>query len=238
MATGINDSAYKILIIIMASDGSFESQSLVSGFSAEPRINDIIITDDLVVYLTKSFDNTDSSSVLIKFDTKDNTLAVYEKSNTWYGGFSRGSLGGFYYLGAGDNNAKELIVIKASNLEGLTRYEDEASGYTVASTTAYTDNSSGSTGISVGSEQTNRIYAVASSDGSDSTSERSQIGMRVNVWVTATDEDIQGNVTGGTVTPQCSCFVDDPSITEPEMNYSLLDGSGSVPSWISIDSST
>lgn len=237
-------STYDILIHTMnVADGSVVSKMKISGaFSGQVYIQDVKLVDTNTLVFTASESDRTTSLLFIVNPVAFTGKAYTGSAGEFDGGINGPFSDGHYWIGGEDNANKKYTINKLNFAVAMNRWwtnlYSEKSGITYAQITN-TDFDPTSFTISP--------QAIQSSHGSTSaytvtpTNEASVVSVHkaltLNNWSSATAKTIDGSTTG-TFTPEYYCLAATGSVTSPSEVYSLVDGAGSVPSWVSIDSST
>lgn len=232
-----NNNAILVHIFNRANGSLLKKLKASAGLTRNPIIYDLNMLDASSL-LIATIDNT--AGVLLKVNIDDNTGTTYSDTvDTYYHGLSGKLSDNNIYLSGGNvSNQKQVLhKLKASHsvwwgqlLTGTTNFvfqeitntDHDAVANTISFSTASTINFGTRTLISFG----------------DTITVSAQKSLVFNPWTSATAQTIVGGTTGGTFTPDKLSCVTVTGMAAPSVAYSLVAGSGSVPSWTSIDSST
>lgn len=230
-------SASDILIHIFSiSDGSF-IKGKIGGFIGKPYFYGIGLKDNTLFVAAEAA--TTLLSTLFVYDISAHTGTAYQNqaSTFLFRGIGPVFSDGTLAVCGGDTSSNKYtrFIVSSTHPSWFEKVSTTNSTYSFSQ---ITDSSYDPVSFSLTPEATVSfpVSTATLTPSSVTTSVSSSKSLTLNEWSTHS-ESVSGGTTGGSFTPNYYCLVEN-GITAPVAAFSLVAGSGSVPSWTTLASSS
>lgn len=228
-----------IFHVLAVADGTVIKKGRISGgFSKVPITYGMALKDSSSLLLAAR-DGTTGTGTLFELSLTDFTGSAYTSTAPSFYSFLTGKMSDEnYWLGEADTANNKYIIHKLSsaNLGWLGITHSASNSFTMQQITN-TDYDLSDHTLTLSAVTTIGNVAASLTASAETATVENQKSFVMNDWTSATEQALTGGTTGGTFTLEYTCVVA-TGLTDPSVSYSLIAGSGSVPSWVSIDSST